>query len=99
MIRRGRDRTNCTCRAPVSQLRSATNFAPAFRSLAAANFLQVAREKKSATRWAAFSIMQYAGNSLTAIQLPAWATVLVFVFPQSVSERPTFSKLKRCIFC
>ncbi len=43
--------------------------------------------------------MQYGGNSLTAIQLPARARVLVFVFPQSVSERPTFSKLKRCICC
>ena len=50
-------------------------------------------------RGAAFSIMQYGGNSLTVIQLPARARVLVFVFPQSVSERPTFSKLKRCIFC
>ena len=43
--------------------------------------------------------LDYGGNSLTAIQLPARARVLVFVFPQSVSERPTFSKLKRCIFC
>jgi hypothetical protein len=24
---------------------------------------------------------------------------VVFVFPQSMSERPTFSKLKRCVFC
>jgi integrase len=64
-----------------------------------ANFLQVAREKKSATRWAAFSIMQYGGSSLTAIQSQVRARVLVFVFLQSVSERLTFSKLKRCISC
>src|ERR1700691_1630049 len=68
-------------------------------SLAGANFLQVAQEKKSVTRWAAFSIMQYGGSSLTAIQSQVLARVLVFVFLQSVSEPLTFSKLKRCICC
>jgi predicted alpha/beta hydrolase len=53
-------------------------------SLVDGSFLQVAREKKSATRWAAFSIMQYGGSLLTAIQSQVPARVLVFVFLQKV---------------